>query len=376
MCVHHARDQSGNSGEAELAGAEAFHCHLVGCIEYCRQCAAGFTGASGQAQGWESIRIRFLEGELADLGEVRLDAVAAEALRVKQRVLDGQAHVRRGQLGDDGTVDVFHHGMHHALRVYDHLNSRHFDVEEPARLDHFEPLVEEGGRIDGDFAAHDPGGMLEGLLDGDGLQSRLGPLGRIAEGSARGGEPQVAHRRGGLAVQALEDGRMLAVHRQDLNPVGLGLAHDRLAGHHQDFLGGHGDVLAGPDGGQGGFQTGRAHDGNENNVRLRQRSQSDQGFRPREHFGGVAQRRPDSLRLAGVMDRGQSRPMPAALFDEQVGIATGGQPHQLEAVGLVFHHFQGAGANRTGAAKQDDALHVSAQSGGGSTPAARACAST
>ena len=46
---------------------------------------------------------------------------------------------------------------------------------------------------------------------------------------------------------------MLAVYRQNLNPVGLGLAHDDFASHHQDFLGGDRDVLAGSDGGQGGL---------------------------------------------------------------------------------------------------------------------------
>ena len=165
---------------------------------------------------------------------------------------------------------------------------------------------------------------------------------------------------------------MLAVDRQDLNPVGLGLAHDYLTGHHQDFLGGHSDVLAGSDSGQGGFQSGRSHDGNENNVRLRQRGQADQGFCTRQHLSGVAHSRPDPLRLAVVMDRGQSRAMLAALFDEQVRVSAGGQAHQLESIGLVFHHLEGAGADRTGAAEQDDALHVWIESGGGSTPAARA----
>ena len=65
-----------------------------------------------------------------------------------------------------------------------------------------------------------------------------------------------------------------------------------------------------------------------------------------------------------------------ALFNEEIGIATGSQSDQQESVRLVFHHLEGAGANRTGAAKQDDALHVLAESGGGSTPAARTRAST
>ena len=95
---------------------------------------------------------------------------------------------------------------------------------------------------------------------------------------------------------------MLAVHRQDLNPVGLGLAHDDLASHHQDFLGGDRDVLAGPDGGQGRFQARCTDDGDKHNVCLGQRGQADEGIRACEHFGGGAECRPDPLGFAGIMD--------------------------------------------------------------------------
>ncbi len=39
-------------------------------------------------------------------------------------------------------------------------------VEEAAGLDDLEALVHHGGGVDGDALAHDPGGVLEGLLRG------------------------------------------------------------------------------------------------------------------------------------------------------------------------------------------------------------------
>ena len=40
-------------------------------------------------------------------------------------------------------------------------------AEQPARLDHLQGLVHQRGRVDGDFAAHAPGRVAQGLLDGD-----------------------------------------------------------------------------------------------------------------------------------------------------------------------------------------------------------------
>ena len=89
------------------------------------------------------------------------------AVGIGQRVLDRQAHVRRGQLREHRAVHEFDHRMHDALRMHDHADARHFDVEQPARFDHFEPLVEQRGGIDRDLAAHDPRRMFKRAFDGD-----------------------------------------------------------------------------------------------------------------------------------------------------------------------------------------------------------------
>ena len=48
-----------------------------------------------------------------------------------------------------------------------------------------------------------------------------------------------------MAEQGLKDGAVLAVDRQDLDMVPLGLLHDDLSRHDQRFLIGQGDGLSG-----------------------------------------------------------------------------------------------------------------------------------
>ena len=60
-------------------------------------------------------------------------------------------------------------------------------VEQAAGLDDFQALVQHGGRVDGDAAAHHPGGVFERLLRRDRAQTRSS--GSFAEWPAGGGEP-------------------------------------------------------------------------------------------------------------------------------------------------------------------------------------------
>ena len=70
---------------------------------------------------------------------------------------------RLAQLGQDGAIVVLNHRMHHALRVDHHLDAVGGHGEQPVSLDHFQALVQHGGRIDGNLAAHAPVRMGAGL---------------------------------------------------------------------------------------------------------------------------------------------------------------------------------------------------------------------
>ena len=107
--------------------------------------------------------------ELAESGEVeRAEACCGTRSGQVTAYWIGKAHVGVAELREHAAVDELDHGVHDALRMDDDVDARHFHVEEPAGFDHFEAFVEEGGGIDGDLAAHVPGGMLERLLDGGG----------------------------------------------------------------------------------------------------------------------------------------------------------------------------------------------------------------
>src|SRR5690349_16645711 len=112
--------------------------------------------------------------------------------------------------------------MHDTLRMDHDRYATNLDVKEPARLDHFEPLVEQRRGINGDLSAHDPGGMLQGALDGD--ARKLG-FRRGAKWATRGGKPKLAHRAGRFPIQALENGGMFAIDGEHTNALLPGLAH-------------------------------------------------------------------------------------------------------------------------------------------------------
>ena len=99
----------------------------------------------------------------------------------------------------------------------DNLNFIFGQAEQPGGLDQFQALVHQGGGVDGDLGTHVPVGVLEGISLG--LAPQLLSL-HAEEGAAGGREQDLGQALGALLVlQALEDGGVLAVHRQQLHPV-------------------------------------------------------------------------------------------------------------------------------------------------------------
>src|SRR5690606_24944345 len=103
--------------------------------------------------------------------------------------------------------------------------------------------------------AHYPGGMLERPLDRDGRELLFWRLPKWAAGSS---QDQAADRTARPGVEALKNRGVLAIDGQNLHPVLASFAHDDLARHDEDFLGGHGDVFPRANGGERGTQTSRA----------------------------------------------------------------------------------------------------------------------
>jgi len=252
--------------------------------------------------------------------------------------------------------------MDDALGMDNDLDAVHADVEEPACLDHFEAFVEEGGGIDGDLAAHDPGRVFEGLFEGDLGEGFDGPGGPVTERPATGGEPKIADGAGGLVLEALEDGGMFAVDGEDADPVAAGFVHDDAPGHDEDFLGGDGDVLAGADGGEGGGEAGGADDGDEDDVGFGE----DGEFEETGVTGGdgdAGETGGEGRGLGRILDGDAERMMSEGLFGEEIGIGAGGEADEPQFGGQVLDDLEGAGADGAGAAEQDDVLHAECRLG-------------
>ena len=96
------------------------------------------------------------------------------------------------------------------------------EVEEPVGFDEFEGFVHEGCRVDGDFFAHGPGGVVEGLVDGGVLDLLEGLR---SEGASGGGEGDAADGvgcggwgciiLGGECEEALPEGGVFGVDGED-----------------------------------------------------------------------------------------------------------------------------------------------------------------
>ena len=327
--------------------------HLVGGVQHAAGSPAGVQRLVGQAEGRELVRVRVFKGQLGKGGEVREGNAAVHPLRVGHRVEDGHPHVRHAQLGQDGPVLKAHHGMDDALGMDDHLDLLRGHVKQPFRLDDFQGLVEHGRRVHGDLLAHVPGRVVQCLGLGGVHDFFLRPG---AEGAA-GGRQEDA---GGLLplppLQALEDGAVLAVHRQQgRDPVfHRALLHHQLAAGHQGFLVGQEDPLASPAGGHRHLQPGDADDGHHHVVRPAL------GRHARQLLRAVKLAKAQVLRhvpQGGAAQAGAQRAEGPDLLKKQPAVRMGGQGDYPEFLRVTPHLVQRLGADGTGGTENRDLFH-------------------
>lgn len=241
--------------------------------------------------------------------------------------------------------------MDDALGVDDDIDASHFDIEEPAGLDHFEAFIEERCGVDGDFAAHVPCGVLEGLFEGGGGDLIRGPC---AEGAAAGGEDEAADVGWGAAVEALEDGVVFTVDGEDADTAGAGGVHDETAGHDEDFLGGDGEVAAAIDGGEGGFEAGGSDDGDEDEVGFGGADEVGEPVFAGEDRGGWGDHAFKGVGGGGVGEAEVAAGEFCGLLGEEVGAGGGGHADDFHAVREVAGDLEGAGADAACGAENED----------------------
>ena len=248
--------------------------------------------------------------------------------------------------------------MHDALRVDEHLDVFSPDVEQPAGLDHLQPFVHQGGGVDGDFFAHFPVGVGQGLLRGDCPELALG---QIAKRPAGGSEDELADIRFFPGLQRLGNGAVFAVNGQQGYLAAFYRGHDQVAGHDQGFLVGQGDVFSGLDGRQGGSESGPAHNGGNNRVRARQGGNGNIACSAGVYFfrpaGGKALGK--FAGCFGIANRDLFRVEGLDLLAQETAIGAGGQPDNAKAPWELTNHLQNITADRTRRAKKRNIFHWS-----------------
>jgi hypothetical protein len=276
---------------------------------------------------------------------------------------DRGAHVGTPEFGQQRAVGVLHHRVHGALWVDHHLDSLRRQTEQPARLDDLEALVHHRRRVDRDLSSHDPVRVCAGLVRGHrGERLERG----VTERPTGGGQQQLAHAAAVEAAreasgQALEDGVVLRIDRQQLGTTGRDGIHEQPPGHHQRLLVGEQDAPTGTRRGQRRQQARRADDGRDHDLGPVDCRGGNQAIHAGEDLGRTL--RGDQLtgqlgRGAGVGHRRHAWPQANAQRGHAGHVAVGGQRLDLVTLGVALQHIERAGADRAGRTEQCHALHA------------------
>ena len=200
----------------------------------------------------------------------------------------------------------------------------------------------------------------------------------VAEGAAAGGELDASQARGGGAggearrfgvggaLQALEDGGVLGIRRQQARAGSLQLRQHHRAGGDQGFLVGQGQILAGADRRQGGQQAGAADDAGHHQIGAgpggggAEAIGAAQQFGQARRAGGRLQGLQPLAQLGNAIGIGQGNGfgrVAADLLDQQIEVVAGRECHHPEAIGKLLDDLQGLGADRAGGAEHGEGFH-------------------
>ena len=207
-------------------------------------------------------------------------------MRIGQRQLNGDSHVRNSQLRHHSAIVEFHQRMDNALPMHHHGNLLRRHPVQPHGLDKFQALIQHGSTVDGDFLSHLPVGMLQSIRFFRRFQFLTG---QSVEGTAGRGENQPFDLSPILtAHKTLEYGGMFAVDRNDLCAVQIRFRHDQFTGADQSLLVRQTNAFACPDSCQRGFQTHHTDYSRDDCISLRNGCRCQQTFpAPHNSDGGI-----------------------------------------------------------------------------------------
>ena len=295
------------------------------------------------------------EGQRRALGKIQLGRGGLHPLRIGQRQLNGQPHIRCAQLCHHGTVSELHQAMDNALPVYQHLYLLQRNPIQPHGLDHFQPLIHQGGAVHRNLRPHFPVGVTQSVCLGHILQV-CGI--HVKERAAGAGQQNLFHFPPVTAThEALENGGMLGVHRNNFRPAFFRLGHHQLTGADQRLFVGQANALSCPNGSQGGLQADHAHNGGNDTIRPWNGRRCNQSILAPGDLGFfTGQRRLQFLRRLPGCHYRQLRVELAALLCHQLHIGSSGQRCNLNLL-EVFNDIQALPSNGTGTAQNAYTFH-------------------
>ena len=254
-------------------------------------------------------------------------------------------------------VDELDHRVHDRLRVDDHVDAVPRDVEQLVGLDQLEPLVHQRRRVEGDDRPHGPGRVGERVGDGDVARARrrVRPRNGPPDWRSRTRRPTSLRRpprRHWASAECSESTGM----RWLLAAAGaLGGGDDEVAADDQRLLVGERDRGAGLSAARVGPEPDGAGDAVDAPGRRRCRASSTTPASPVEHLEVRDGRLAASAAAAGRPGRRAGTPWASRLRRERRPVAAGGEPDDLEAIGVCRDDLQRLGADRPGRPEQHDA---------------------
>ena len=238
--------------------------------------------------------------------------------------------------------------------MHDNVNVIRLYIVQPHRFNQLQALVHHACGVDGDFGAHAPVRMMQRLLLGDVAHLLAAHAEERAAGCCQQNAVDAVAR---CALQALENCRVLGIHRQNRHALFTRCPHDDLSGAHQRFLIGKRNRLSRFNGSHRRQQSHHADNRRHNDIRFRQ----GRGFNQAVHAGNHANIRVCRLGfqlfcLFFIVHRNQRRMQGTRLLLCALDIGIDRNRAHLRLDGI--ENINGLCADRAGRTENNNIFHV------------------
>jgi hypothetical protein len=219
-------------------------------------------------------------------------------------------------------------------------------------LDQLQPLVHQGRAIDRDLGAHRPIGVGDGFAGGGRAHLLEAP---VPERSAAGGEDDPPNALGTRRVEALEDGIMLGINREQGRSAAPGGFDHQLAGRDQGFLIGEGNRSSAPYRRHGRAEAGRSDDRRHRPVRAGTGGIEDR-LVARGGLGAASgQSGAKRFDQGFVGDHRPARPDPPRCVRQTLDVPMGGDGQDLVTLRIALDQVERGAADGAGCPEDGDA---------------------